>query len=95
MKMALEEQHKSNLAYDIPEKSRAAGLDKTDYQVEAEFKLSRELNQCWDRCLRAVGEVTCPFCFYAISALDISDDAKWRWVISPLIHCQFTSKYSP
>jgi hypothetical protein len=77
MKRALEEQHKNNLA-SISEKSKSSGLDKTDYQVEAEYKLSSELNECWDQCLRGVGEVTCPFCFYAIPAFDLSDDNKWR-----------------
>jgi hypothetical protein len=72
MKRALEEQHESNLD-SISVNSRAAG--ETD---DLEFRLSRMLKECWDQCLRAVGEVTCPFCFYAISALDISEDNKWR-----------------
>ncbi|GAM42187.1 serine/threonine protein phosphatase [Talaromyces pinophilus] len=72
MKRALEEQHESNLD-SISVNSRAAGeID------DLEFRLSRMLKECWDQCLRAVGEVTCPFCFYAISALDISEDNKWR-----------------
>lgn len=72
LKRTLEEQRESNLD-SISMNSRAAG--EVD---DLEFRLSRMLNECWDQCLHAVGEVTCPFCFYAISALDISDDKKWR-----------------
>lgn len=69
MKRVLEEQHKNNLS-SISEKSKSSGVDKTDDQVGAEYKLLRELKECWDLCLRTVGEVTCPFCFYAIPAFD-------------------------
>lgn len=77
MKRALEDRKRSDITT-ISEKSKPADMDMSDYQVKADIKLSRELNECWDQCLRAVGEVTCPFCFYAILALDISDDNKWR-----------------
>lgn len=74
MKWALEE----NLA-SIPEGYKADSLIYPERIEEVESKLLKKMNdECWDQCLRAVGEVTCPFCFYAISALDISDDNKWR-----------------
>lgn len=72
MKRALEEWHESNLDSISVNSSAAGEID------DLEFRLSGMLNACWDQFLRAVGEVTCPFCFYAIPALDISDDNKWR-----------------
>lgn len=77
MKRALEEQHERNLT-SLAEGSRSAYFDKAYYQLKTGFKFTRDLHECWDQCLRAVGEVTCPFCFYAISVWDISDDNKWR-----------------
>jgi hypothetical protein len=40
------------------------------------------LEQDWNDCLRAIGEVTCPFCFYALPAQDAIDEKKWKYVMS-------------
>uniref|UniRef100_A0A093VD80 Serine/threonine-protein phosphatase n=2 Tax=Talaromyces marneffei PM1 TaxID=1077442 RepID=A0A093VD80_TALMA len=77
MKRTLEEQHKTKIASTSAE-AKSASIGKLGYLALEQYKLSRELNECWEQCLRAVGEVTCPFCFYAISAVNISDDTKWR-----------------
>jgi len=34
--------------------------------------------QDWEDAVDAVGEVTCPFCFYALPARDVIDEMKWR-----------------
>lgn len=52
--------------------SSAASMD----QAEASFK--KDIDGYWDECIRVVGEVTCPFCFYAIPTLEVNDDAKWK-----------------
>ncbi|RFU35428.1 hypothetical protein B7463_g890, partial [Scytalidium lignicola] len=44
--------------------------------AEAEHK--ETLEQDWNDCLRAIGEVTCPFCFYALPAQDATDEKKWK-----------------
>ncbi|RSL45374.1 hypothetical protein CEP54_014294 [Fusarium duplospermum] len=36
------------------------------------------LGDYWDECLRAVGEVVCQFCFYALPVRDVIQDSKWR-----------------
>ncbi|KAI0850769.1 hypothetical protein F5Y00DRAFT_232018 [Daldinia vernicosa] len=45
----------------------------------------KSLNSVWkekakeiEEIIKAVGEVTCPFCFYALPAEDVMDDNKWR-----------------
>ncbi|KAL2670015.1 hypothetical protein Neosp_014894 [[Neocosmospora] mangrovei] len=36
------------------------------------------LDEYWDDCLRAVGEVVCQFCFYALPVRDVVQESKWR-----------------
>ncbi|KAJ4190422.1 hypothetical protein NW755_005564 [Fusarium falciforme] len=36
------------------------------------------LDDYWDECLRAVGEVVCQFCFYALPVRDVVQESKWR-----------------
>ncbi|KAM6534561.1 hypothetical protein FALCPG4_004191 [Fusarium falciforme] len=36
------------------------------------------LDEYWDECLRAVGEVVCQFCFYALPVRDVVQESKWR-----------------
>ncbi|KAH7230802.1 hypothetical protein B0J15DRAFT_575327 [Fusarium solani] len=36
------------------------------------------LDNYWDECLRAVGEVVCQFCFYALPVRDVVQESKWR-----------------
>ena len=32
----------------------------------------------WYDAVNAIGEVTCPFCFYALPARDVVDEKKWQ-----------------
>ncbi|KAH7025647.1 uncharacterized protein B0I36DRAFT_386073 [Microdochium trichocladiopsis] len=32
----------------------------------------------WRRAAVAVGEITCPYCFYALPAVEVMDDQKWK-----------------
>lgn len=50
---------------------------------DAEQNLRLALEKDWKDCNEANLEVICPFCFYALSSLDIKDDKKWRWVPTP------------
>jgi hypothetical protein len=50
---------------------------------DAEQDLRLALEKDWKGCNEAIVEVICPFCFYALSSLDIKDDKKWRWVATP------------
>ncbi|KAJ4316001.1 hypothetical protein N0V84_008065 [Fusarium piperis] len=36
------------------------------------------LDNYWDECLGAVGEVVCQFCFYALPVRDVVQESKWR-----------------
>ena len=48
-------------------------------EVEAEEALHKEtLTRYWDECLAAIGEVTCPFCFYALPMRDALDETNWK-----------------
>jgi hypothetical protein len=47
---------------------------------EAEAQLQETLDKDWDDCVKAIAEVTCPFCFYALPSLDIIDEKKWKYV---------------
>ncbi|KAI7773545.1 hypothetical protein LA080_010409 [Diaporthe eres] len=47
------------------------------------WKTVRELRNeaIWLEAVAAVGEVTCPFCFYALPAKDVADEMKWiQWL---------------
>ncbi|KAJ5980058.1 hypothetical protein N7481_007356 [Penicillium waksmanii] len=45
---------------------------------KAEGNLKQDLHTYWDLCVDAIGEITCPFCFYAIPAREMHNDAKWK-----------------
>jgi hypothetical protein len=47
---------------------------------DAEAKLQKILEKDWNDCNRAIAEVTCPFCFYALPSLDVIDEKKWKYV---------------
>lgn len=47
---------------------------------DAEAKLQKVLEKDWNDCNRAIVEVTCPFCFYALPSLDVIDEKKWKYV---------------
>ncbi|KAI0101218.1 hypothetical protein F4814DRAFT_432601 [Daldinia grandis] len=60
-------------------------IDKRNLKsLNNEDKL-KSLSSAWkekvegiEEIIKAVGEVTCPFCFYALPAGDVIDDNKWR-----------------
>ncbi|KAH8777846.1 hypothetical protein F5883DRAFT_696797, partial [Diaporthe sp. PMI_573] len=43
------------------------------------WKTVREARQAatWSEAVAAIGKVTCPFCFYALPANDVTDEMKW------------------
>ncbi|KAH7417504.1 hypothetical protein BKA64DRAFT_301951 [Cadophora sp. MPI-SDFR-AT-0126] len=43
-----------------------------------EQKLMRDLEKDWIYCCQLIGEITCPFCFYALPSLDVANENKWR-----------------
>lgn len=47
---------------------------------EAETKLQTGLESDWNDCHKALPELTCPFCFYALPSFSVSDDNKWKYV---------------
>ncbi|KAJ6088428.1 hypothetical protein N7486_009689 [Penicillium sp. IBT 16267x] len=49
-----------------------------DLKRKAEADLKQDLQKYWDLCVEAIGEITCPFCFYAIPAWGMQNDAKWK-----------------
>ncbi|OIW32349.1 hypothetical protein CONLIGDRAFT_593596, partial [Coniochaeta ligniaria NRRL 30616] len=62
-----------------PLKQRLGGQDRI---ANAE---DRTPAQDWEDAVIAIGEVTCPFCFYALPTCDVVDETKWkRHVISDL-----------
>lgn len=36
------------------------------------------LEEIWDSCNKAIAEVTCPFCLYALPSLSVGNEKKWR-----------------
>ncbi|KAI1636334.1 hypothetical protein F4809DRAFT_650603 [Biscogniauxia mediterranea] len=61
------------------EEERIASLERMDINarpVMMEFK--KILDKRWDDCLRQIGEIMCPFCFYALPAQNIVDEKKWK-----------------
>lgn len=44
-------------------------------------KHHNKLKEEWDGCIRAIGEVVCPFCFHVMPARDAVDETKWRYAI--------------
>jgi hypothetical protein len=46
------------------------------------WKTVREARRAavWPEAVAIVGEVTCPFCFYALPAKDVADQMKWMLV---------------
>ena len=52
-----------------------------------EQKLKRDLDKDWTYCCQLIGEITCPFCFYALPSLDVADENKWRYASEVSIFC--------
>ncbi|XXG96335.1 hypothetical protein Hte_002617 [Hypoxylon texense] len=46
--------------------------------AEAEAQLDSTQKGDWSDSVEAIGEVTCPFCFYALPAQDAADEKKWK-----------------
>lgn len=38
----------------------------------------RTNEEIWDGCNKAIAEVTCPFCLYALPSLSVGNEKKWR-----------------
>ncbi|CAH0058637.1 unnamed protein product [Clonostachys solani] len=36
------------------------------------------LHRDWIECNEAIGELTCPYCLYAVPSLSVADDKKWK-----------------
>ncbi|KAF4337449.1 serine threonine phosphatase [Fusarium beomiforme] len=57
-------------------------LDAFDAFSEALKKLQAKrdgsLAKAWDRCIEAVGEVTCPYCFHVLPVNEVVDERKWK-----------------
>ncbi|RGP80764.1 serine threonine phosphatase [Fusarium longipes] len=37
-----------------------------------------ELSEAWNRCLEAVAEVTCPYCFHVLPVREVIDEKRWK-----------------
>lgn len=48
--------------------------------LAAERKLQYDLESDWDDCHKVMPEVICPFCFYTLPSLGVSDKRKWKYV---------------
>ncbi|KAI0599834.1 hypothetical protein F4775DRAFT_548461 [Biscogniauxia sp. FL1348] len=60
------------------EEKRGAFLDPNDINRRFVVKNKEPLDNHWSDYLRAIGEITCPFCFYALPAQEVVDEKKWR-----------------
>lgn len=58
-------------------------LENQDRVTEPE---DRTPSQDWEDALDAVGEVMCPFCFHALPARNVVDEAKWKCVHSYIVY---------
>ncbi|PVH85641.1 hypothetical protein DL98DRAFT_408531, partial [Cadophora sp. DSE1049] len=47
-------------------------------RVNTQWVEQMNLEKDWIYCCQLIGEITCPFCFYALPSLDVADDNKWR-----------------
>lgn len=62
--------------YNGPKMSPAPGARGAVRMHRASYK--RKLDDYWDECLGAAGEVVCQFCFYALPVRDVVQESKWR-----------------
>jgi hypothetical protein len=79
MRKAREEEYRIHLQYlsdkfDVQQSPTA--ID--DLKNKAKADLKQDLHKYWDSCVEATGEITCPFCFYAIPAREMQNEAKWK-----------------
>ena len=77
-KAELEAKHLESLESMVPTKSgsrEAALLGDISAEKSVGDKL---LERDWNDCLDAIGEITCPFCFYALPAREAVDEKKWK-----------------
>ncbi|PYI33801.1 hypothetical protein BP00DRAFT_444180 [Aspergillus indologenus CBS 114.80] len=77
-KRTLEEKHRLYLQslFDKCDTESPATIETLRKTAEADLK--QDLDKHWDLCVEAIGEITCPFCFYAIPAREMQSDAKWK-----------------
>lgn len=81
MQKIREEEHRLHLQHLSDEfkfQQAPSNIDGLKKKAEANFK--QDLRKCWDVCIDAIGEIKCPFCFYAIPAREMQNDAKWKYV---------------
>jgi hypothetical protein len=76
------EKEASHIAYLESLPGDQLGARQELYQDSISAKVAaheKALKQLWDDCLASIGEVICPFCFYAIPARDAVDEKKWKY----------------
>ncbi|RAK81851.1 uncharacterized protein BO72DRAFT_420696 [Aspergillus fijiensis CBS 313.89] len=78
IRKGLEEKHRLNLQSlsDKCDTESPSTLEALKRKAEADLK--QDLDRNWDLCVEAIGEMTCPFCFYAVTAREMQNDAKWK-----------------
>jgi hypothetical protein len=54
--------------------------DRLNYAPPTGEMIQRDFESDWDECIKVVGEITCPFCFFALPALDVTHKDKWMCV---------------
>ncbi|KAJ5986357.1 hypothetical protein N7451_010722 [Penicillium sp. IBT 35674x] len=79
MRKIREDEYRRNLQYlsdNFDSQQSSPTIDGLKRQAEADLK--QDLRTYWDLCVEAIREITCPFCFYAIPAREMQNDAKWK-----------------
>jgi hypothetical protein len=94
LKKQREEKHKTYLesltGYEEHDRRPPPFMDLTS-ATEAIHK--KTLEQDWNECLKAIGEVTCPFCFYALPVQDAIDEKKWKYVMPSTLTQDYTTTF--
>ncbi|KAL2155506.1 hypothetical protein VTH82DRAFT_248 [Thermothelomyces myriococcoides] len=62
----------------LSDESEATDPSPHQLSEQARKRLRDALKAEWIKCLKAVGEVICPYCLHALPCLSISDDRKWK-----------------
>ncbi|OJK03580.1 hypothetical protein ASPACDRAFT_10380, partial [Aspergillus aculeatus ATCC 16872] len=78
IRKGLEEKHRLNLQSLSDKRDTESPSTLETLKRKAEANLKQDLDGNWELCVEAIGEITCPFCFYAIPAREMQNDAKWK-----------------
>ncbi|KAI1488415.1 hypothetical protein F5X96DRAFT_680485 [Biscogniauxia mediterranea] len=54
------------------------GVIKIENIQFEKIQFQKILDKHWDDYLRQIGEIMCPFCFYALPAQNVVDEKKWK-----------------